>query len=87
MFYSYLYPEPVGFAEVPVAPAAAFWSGEVGEFLLPYESVRRAADPAQALMSFLQSSYSAAADTAGWDRARLERPADRESISGRSFGG
>jgi Family of unknown function (DUF5996) len=87
MFYSYSYPEPAGYAAVPVMPAEAFWSAEAGEFLLPYESVRRAADPADALMSFLQSTYRAAAETADWDRARLERPSDREPITGRSLSG
>jgi hypothetical protein len=87
MFYSYIYPEPVGFAEAPVTPVEAFWSTEVGEFLLPYESVRRAADPAEVLMSFLQSTYQAAAETAGWDRARLERAFDQAHVSGRSVSG
>lgn len=87
MFYSYIYPEPAGFAEAPVTPATAFWSAEAGEFLLPYESVRRAADPPDLLMSFMQSTYQAAAETAEWDRARLERTADREPVSGRSASG
>jgi hypothetical protein len=87
MFYSYIYPEPAGFAEAPVAPATAFWSAEVGEFLLPYESVRGASDPADVLMSFCQSTYRAAAETAGWDRTQLERTADREPVSGRSPSG
>jgi hypothetical protein len=45
----------------------------MGEFLLPYEAVRTAADPEAALLDFLQSTYEAAADRAGWDRAGLER--------------
>ena len=44
----------------------------LGEFLLPYEAVRSAEDPDEALLAFLQTTYEAAADRAGWDRAALE---------------
>jgi Family of unknown function (DUF5996) len=73
-FYSYAYPAPDGFGEAKVMPAAAFWSQELGEFLLPYEAVRTARDPDAALMAFLMSTYEAAADLAHWDRAALECP-------------
>ncbi len=69
-FYSYAYPGPQGFAEARVKPADAFWSKELGEFLLPYDAVRSGGDAA--LMDFLQSTYDAAADLAKWDRANLE---------------
>jgi hypothetical protein len=46
----------------------------MGEFFLPYEAVRSAPDPDAALMAFLESTYEAAADLAGWDRPALERP-------------
>ena len=55
-------------------PDDARWSGDVGEFLLPYAVVRQAADPPAALLTFLQSTYEAAATTAGWSRESLERP-------------
>jgi hypothetical protein len=71
-FYSYAYPGPEGFAAAKVQPAEAFWSKDLGEFLLPYDAVRKAADPDAALMAFLQSTYDAAADLAKWDRAALE---------------
>lgn len=74
VFYSYAYPEPPGFRDVPVAPEGARWDDNLGEFVLPYETVRTAADPDAMLLEFLQSTYEAAADTAGWDRAALERP-------------
>jgi hypothetical protein len=73
-FYSYTYPQPAGFREVAVQPAAAFFSETLGEFLLPYDAVRTAADPDTALLAFLQSTYEAAANTADWDRAALECP-------------
>jgi hypothetical protein len=73
-FYSYAYPAPQGFAEARVRPAEAFFSNELGEFILPYDAVRTAREPAQALMDFLQTSYEAAADLGRWDRAELECP-------------
>jgi hypothetical protein len=71
-FYSYAYPEPPGFRAVKVRPDAAFFSEALGEFILPYDAVRTAAAPDQALLEFLQSTYDAAADTAKWDRDALE---------------
>ena len=71
-FYSYAYPAPEGFAAAKVKPAQAFFSKELGEFLLPYDAVRTARDPDAALMEFLQSTYDAAADLAKWDRKALE---------------
>jgi hypothetical protein len=72
-FYCYAYPEPAGFADAPVRPGAAYYSGELREFILPYDAARAAADPAQALLDFLESTYLAAADLGHWDRAALER--------------
>lgn len=71
-FYSYAYPAPAGFAEARIAPQGATFDRDLGEFLLPYESVRSASDPEAALMAFLESSYRAAADLGGWDRPALE---------------
>ena len=53
----------------------ARYDEQLGEFVLPYEVVRTAADPDDVLLSFLQATYEAAADLAAWDRAALERPA------------
>ncbi len=76
-FYAYAYPAPAGFETRPVEPAAASFHAALGEFVLPYEAVRTAEDPDQALEAFLQSTYEAAADLAQWDRAALEsRPED-----------
>ena len=71
-FYSYAYPEPPGFRTAPVRPNAAFFSEALGEFILPYDAVRNAAQPEQALLDFLQSTYEAAANAAKWDRDALE---------------
>ena len=73
VFYSYAYPRPAGYSAAPLEPDAASWSEELGEFVLPYQTVRTAADPAGALLAFAQSTYVAAAETAHWDRDALER--------------
>jgi len=71
-FYSYAYPTPACFAAAKVQPAEAFYSKELGEFILPYDAVRTARDPETVLMAFLQSTYQAAADRGKWDRKELE---------------
>ena len=71
-FYSYAWPEPPGYRETPVRPAEARFDTGLGEFVLPYDTVRRSADPDAVLLSFLTSTYGAAADRARWDRAALE---------------
>jgi Family of unknown function (DUF5996) len=72
-FYSYAAPEPAGFEEQRVAPAAAFYHPQMKEFLLLYDDVRTAPSPKAALMNFLQTTYEAAATMARWDRKSLER--------------
>ncbi len=72
-FYGYAAPQPSGLAQRMPRPAAACYSAERGEFILPYEAIRSAAEPAEPLLAFLTSTYDAAADLAGWDRAALER--------------
>lgn len=71
-FYSYAYPTPDGFSQAAIEPAEAFWLTDLGEFVLPYEAVRSAASPDEAITAFLQSTYAAAAELGGWDRENLE---------------
>ena len=66
-FYSYAYPTPTGYQQADVQPAEASWSTQLSEWILPYDAVRQAADPDAALLSFLQSTYRAAARSAEWD--------------------
>lgn len=75
-FYSYAYPEPAGFADARVQPAAAFYHPELKEFVLRYDAVREAERPDDVLLSFLQSTYEAAAELGQWNRAGLERDRD-----------
>jgi hypothetical protein len=80
-FYAYAYPEPDGFADYSVTPDAAFYSDEYKQFLLPYDAVRTADNPDQTLSQFLRSTYAAAADLSGWDRAALEDDPHRLSAN------
>lgn len=72
-FYSYAYPQPPGFAGAAITTEGAYYSKEIGEFILPYEAVRQAPSPGERLLDFLRQTYSAAADLGKWDRATLER--------------
>jgi hypothetical protein len=73
VFYAYAYPEPPGFRDTSVAPDTAFYSLDLGEFLLPYDTVRLSGSPDDTLLTFLQSTYEAAANLGKWDRDALER--------------
>jgi Family of unknown function (DUF5996) len=72
-FYAYAAPWPPGLEAVKPEPAAAFYSKDLAEFILPYDAVRSSPDPSAPLLAFLTSTYDAAADLAGWPRAALER--------------
>ena len=76
-FYAYAYPSAAGLADRPVEPAGAFWHAALGEFVLSYDEVRRAADPDAELQRFLDTTFEAAADLLGWPEGLVigERPA------------
>jgi hypothetical protein len=80
-FYAYAYPEPEGFAKWPIRPAGAYYHPDLREFILPYETVRRADDPDRSLMAFLQTTYEAAAVLGGWDRTAVDRRMGEEAPS------
>ena len=82
-FYSYAYPEPAEFTTYPVRPDATRYDADLGEFVLPYETVRTADDPDAMLFDFLQTTYEAAADRATWNRAALEDDPERRASSQR----
>jgi hypothetical protein len=71
-FYSYAAPEPAGFRDWKVRPAAAHYD-PLGEFILMYDDVRSLPSPDAVLLEFCQSTYEAAAIQGKWDRAALER--------------
>jgi hypothetical protein len=73
-FYAYTRPEPPGLASAAIRPAAAYYSRDLADFILPYEAVRSASSPDEAVLEFYQSAYDAGATLASWDRAALDRP-------------
>src|SRR5262249_33154578 len=73
-FYSYMAPEPSGFRESRVRPAAGVYHPKLNEFILMYDDVRRAHPPCAALLDFCQATYEAGAQLANWDRQSLEKP-------------
>ena len=72
-FYAYAYPQPPGYAAARIEPRSAYYHPTLREWVLPYDSVRTADDPDAELLAFCESTYAAAADLGGWDRAALER--------------
>ena len=72
-FYAYAAPEPEGLKGALVQPEAAYYHRELGEFILPYDAVRRAESPDRMMRSFIESTYGHAADLGKWNRAALDR--------------
>jgi len=72
-YYAFMYPVLPGIETAPIRPEGAYFDRELGEFILPYDVVRKTSNPRETLLEFLQSAYGAGADLAGWDRSSLER--------------
>lgn len=72
-FYAYAYPEPEGYRTAEVKPKEAWYSEDLGEYLLPYESVQKASKPDEVLLQFLESTYEAASANGNWDKKALEK--------------
>jgi hypothetical protein len=70
-FFAYTYPKPAGIEEATIGPKGAGWNSSIGEFILPYEAVRRSPDPRQAILDFAESTFMAGATRQGWDPALL----------------
>jgi hypothetical protein len=67
-FYAYGYPQPAGIEQAAIAPEQAAWSASAGEFLLPYDAVREAAEPPRLIHEFLETTYSEAARLMDWNQ-------------------
>jgi hypothetical protein len=78
-FYGYIFPQPENAAQLPVAPPAATWNDRIKEWVLPYETVRTADDPAATLRAFLDSIYALCTTVAGWDRTALSYDAPKRA--------
>ena len=71
-FYAYAAPVPAGLSEA-VIPGPCVFNRSLGEFVLNYTDVVQSSRPVELVMDFLQNTYTAAANAAGWNRAELER--------------
>ncbi len=72
LYFAYAYPEPEGFRAATELPSAASYDSTLGEFILPYEELRRSSVPDSVLLDFLQGTYEVAANLGAWDRSQLE---------------
>jgi hypothetical protein len=72
-FNVYAYPEPAGLGDTPLRTPEAFYDNGLGQFIVPYDAVRKAPNPEELLLGFLQETYEAAAALGKWDRQALER--------------
>src|SRR5256885_195423 len=70
-FFAYTYPKPDGIEQATIGPQGAGWNPSISEFILPYESVRQATDPREAILEFAESTFQAGATRQGWDPALL----------------
>jgi Family of unknown function (DUF5996) len=68
-FYAYAHPAPEGFARATLAPAAAHWDGELGEYVLDWEDIRSGPDPHTSALEFARSAFSHACAVCAWDPA------------------
>jgi hypothetical protein len=70
-FFAYAYPSPAGIERAALRPEAAQWNADLGEFILPYDDVRRSRDPRQTILDFAESTFQAGAGRQQWDPALL----------------
>ena len=70
-FFAYTYPKPAGIEQVTIGPQGAGWNPSIGEFILPYESVRQSTDPRKTILDFAESTFQAGASRQRWDPALL----------------
>ncbi len=79
-FYGYIFPQPPGAETFAMAPAGVTWSPALKEWVLPYDTVRLAADPDAELRAFLDAVYARCISDGGWDRAALSYDAPRKLV-------
>jgi hypothetical protein len=66
-FYAFAHPAPEGFSEAELAPEAAHWDADLGEFVLDWEDIRAAGDPHSLALEFLHSAFGHACRVCAWD--------------------
>jgi hypothetical protein len=66
-FYAYAHPAPEDFAGAVLDSPAARWDGALGEYVLDWEAVCAAEDPAAAAVGFGRSAFRHACQVCRWD--------------------
>ena len=75
-FYSYMYPAPEGMEKGALLPEKAWWEMGSGSpmAMLMYDDLLKSENPKQDLLDFLQTSFDAGKDLAGWSDELLADP-------------
>ena len=73
-FYSYMYPSFEKIPSLEIKPEAAFYSKELGEFILNYEDVGESDNPEEMILEFITDTYNKTAEVKGWDVDSLKSP-------------
>lgn len=68
-FYAYAHPAPDGFAGGRLAPDAARWAGDLGEYVLDWDDVVRSSDPHDCALQFARSAFRHSCTVCDWDPA------------------
>jgi Family of unknown function (DUF5996) len=68
-FYAYAHPAPEDFAGAVIAPDAARWDGQLGEYVLDWADVVASEDPLATGLQFARSAFDHACRVCEWDPA------------------
>lgn len=71
ILYAYAIPMPPGAESAAIAPQAAAWNPDLGEWVLPYDDVRTSGNPRATILEFLDTAWHTVAASADWDLERF----------------
>jgi Family of unknown function (DUF5996) len=66
-FYAYAHPAPPGYEQGRLDPSAARWDSNLGEYVLDWDEVIAAPDPAGTALDFLRSAARHGCDLCNWE--------------------
>jgi hypothetical protein len=66
-FYAYAHPAPEAFAAATLAPYAARWEQDLGEYILDLDDIRSGEDPHALALEFARSAFRHACLVCAWD--------------------
>jgi hypothetical protein len=67
--YAFAHPAPAGFGDTRVAPPAARFDSELGEYVLDWAALRESADPRGDALAFARSTFQHACEVCQWEPA------------------